>query len=182
MKQKIILIGDSITYSFDVNKLLPEYYIINKGIYGDNSLGVLKRIEQDVIQNNPDFVFLLIGTNDFALERTDEELLSTINEIIISMISSLPRTKIFLTSILPTNKIENRPNDRILKVNVHIHNIAIKRNVNYFDLHSLLLDDDGNLNKAYTTDGLHLSDNGYVVWAKALRKLLNEQLHSIEEK
>ena len=133
MNEKIVLIGDSITEAFKAAELLPEFNIINKGQFGDNTAGVLARLEKDVIEENPDRVFLLIGTNDFALERTDDELIENINKIIDELIENLKDTKIYLTPILPTKDIENRPNDRIREVNLILFILTQKYEIEYFD-------------------------------------------------
>jgi len=49
MKHKrILLLGDSITESFNTQKLLSEFKIINKGISGNNSTHLLKRLDRDL--------------------------------------------------------------------------------------------------------------------------------------
>jgi lysophospholipase L1-like esterase len=168
MQKKIILIGDSITEAFKTNDLLPNFNIINKGIYGDNTTGVLNRLKKDVIDEKPDSVFLLIGTNDFALERTDEELTGNIKKIINELLTGLPGSKIYLTPILPTNAIENRPNDRIREVNKTLLEFTKEKGIVYFDLYSRLVNIAGELDRKYTVDGLHLSAAAYNVWAEFL--------------
>ena len=173
MNKKIILIGDSITNAFKTSELLPEFNIINKGVYGDNTTGVLARLQKDVIDENPDAVFILIGTNDFACEKTDEELISNINEIVESVIEDCGKAEIFLTPILPTKNIENRPNDRIRGVNLILYTLTQKYGIGYFDLYSQLISPGGELEAKYTVDGLHLSEEAYKVWAEFLRTELS---------
>lgn len=173
MDKKILLIGDSITEAFKTSELLPEYNIINKGIYGDNTTGVLKRIERDVIEENPDQVFILIGTNDFALERSDDELTSNICEIIELITENLDDVIVYLTPILPTKNIENRPNDRIRGVNEILKMLTEKYGIEYFDLYSQFVNSAGELDALYTIDGLHLSAEAYKKWAAYLKEELD---------
>ncbi len=170
MDKKIVLIGDSITEAFKTAELLPEHNIINKGIYGDNTTGVLKRIEKDVIEENPDMVFILIGTNDFACEKTDDELTSNISEIIETLTENLEGTKIYLTPILPTKDIENRPNERIRGVNQILKMLTEKYGIEYFDLYNRLVNSAGELDSVFTVDGLHLSAEAYKTWAVFLKE------------
>jgi len=171
MNRKILLIGDSITEAFKTDKLLPELNIINKGVYGDNTTGVLARLEKDVIDQNPDVVFVLIGTNDFALERTDDELTGNIDKIINILTEKLENAAIYLTPILPTRNIENRPNERIREVNNTLKMLTQKYGIRYFDLYSCLLDN-GQIAEHFTIDGLHLSDDAYKIWADFLTSTL----------
>ena len=45
-------------------------------------------------------------------------------------------------------------------------------NIEYINLYDELVDKDGNLNIDYTKDGLHMSEEGYEVITKKLKKYL----------
>src|SRR5215469_2048183 len=57
---RIIFLGNSITQFGDWKKLLNDSTVINRGIGGDITFGVLKRLD-DVIKRQPSKLFLLIG-------------------------------------------------------------------------------------------------------------------------
>lgn len=42
----------------------PSFTLLNKGIRGQNTRDLLRRIEKDVVKESPDLVILMIGTND----------------------------------------------------------------------------------------------------------------------
>lgn len=78
---KIVALGDSITYGFPyspnsswVNLVSQELDIsmINKGINGDSTAGMLERFTRHVINNSPTHVIIMGGTND-ACARVAEE-------------------------------------------------------------------------------------------------------------
>jgi lysophospholipase L1-like esterase len=60
------------------------------------------------------------------------------------------------------------PNKRIRKINEQLKAIAEDEGVTYLDLYPLFADSDGNLNTELSTDGLHLSPKGYLIWRNAL--------------
>jgi len=73
---KIVFTGHSIVngypfsrkYSFPdiAGSLLPENYtVINRGVNGESTADILFRFRQDVIEEEPDAVFIMAGTNDF---------------------------------------------------------------------------------------------------------------------
>lgn len=73
---KIICLGDSLTYGLGIPteknwvSLLEKktgHQIINKGISGDTSGGMLARLERDVLSLEPDMLFLMTGSNDFIM-------------------------------------------------------------------------------------------------------------------
>jgi len=174
--KKILLMGDSITAGFDTQALLSEFSIINKGLSANNSTHLLKRLERDLLASYPDIIFILIGTNDIAAGFTDTEILSNINSILEITSEKLSKSKIFITSILPTRNNELRPNERIRELNKKIQLIAEKLKVNYLNLYSNFVDEKGQLIIDLTDDGLHLNEKAYLKWADFLRKLLNEKL------
>ena len=63
----IVFLGDSITEFLNVDEFLPSYHIIKRGIAGDTTSGVLRRLGE-VIALKPRKLFLLIGTNDIGID------------------------------------------------------------------------------------------------------------------
>lgn len=78
---KIVCLGDSLTYGYGVKRSeswcrkLEEKLnatVVNKGINGDTTSGMLARFERDVLIEKPDILLLIGGTNDiFLSENTD---------------------------------------------------------------------------------------------------------------
>lgn len=73
---KFVCIGDSLTFGYRVSratvwtKLFADKYqieVVNKGINGDTTAGMLSRFEKDVISQNPTHVLMMGGTNDFIM-------------------------------------------------------------------------------------------------------------------
>ena len=67
------------------------------------------------------------------------------------------------------------PNSRIRQLNQQLQSIATKKGVKYLDLYSLFTNQQGNLRREFTTDGLHLSPEGYIVWRTALQIYSNRE-------
>jgi lysophospholipase L1-like esterase len=96
-----------------------------------------------------------------------------------------PQAKIVVQSILPhsADKVtwEGRdrllaiPNSRIQELNGKLKAIAEAEGAIYLDLYPLFADTNGNLKTELSTDGLHLSPQGYLVWRNAML-VLNELL------
>ncbi len=169
MNKKIVLLGDSITEAFPVERLL-EYNVLNRGISGNNTLDVLERLQRDVIEEQPDIVYLLIGTNDMAQGFSEHTILANIEKIASILLEELPDVELVLTSILPTRNDPPRPNSRIRIVNAGIEGIAETIGLRYFDLHAEMIDKDGKLKADFTEDGLHLTANAYEHWIDVLVK------------
>ncbi|MCS4525006.1 hypothetical protein JTT07_17360 [Clostridium botulinum] len=63
-------------------KNILEYEVINKGINGDTTTGILTRSHEDIIKNKSTHTIILIGTNDFLLGRSLENVEQNLNLII----------------------------------------------------------------------------------------------------
>jgi lysophospholipase L1-like esterase len=178
----IVFIGDSITEQFMVSEFYPKHYVINRGISGDTTYGVLYRLEESAFALRPKKIFLLIGTNDIGNEKDPEYIIGNTRLIIQRLKKRLPRTKIYIQSIYPVYKdtnnrikkkiVGNRDNDKIKAINKQLYRLAKKYKCTYIDMNKKLRDRHGQLKYEYTIEGLHLSPLGYEKVAKELEKYL----------
>ena len=88
--KKLLCLGDSLTYGYGVRRsdcwvaLASEksgWELINSGICGDTSCGMLARFPLLVAEHGPDAVFLMGGTNDIICSGTDSTARSCISAI-----------------------------------------------------------------------------------------------------
>lgn len=84
---KIIAIGDSITYGFPFTPsdswvhLAAERMdltILNRGVNGDTTAGMLLRFDNDVIKGKPSHVIIMGGTNDAFARLAEEEVAANV--------------------------------------------------------------------------------------------------------
>ncbi len=87
IKHKIVCIGDSLTEGYMISEgscwpsLLNKeanYEIINSGICGDTTAGMLARFQEMVIAHKPDYVIILGGTNDIWFDTPDSQIIGNI--------------------------------------------------------------------------------------------------------
>lgn len=129
--KKIVFFGDSITDSnrrlnpkypmgfgfvsmvdtdYSINHSYANITLINQGVSGDKTEELLARINQDVIELNPDVVILLIGINDIwhrydqGLEINVKEIVDRINEIIIKIKNCGSEVIVMTPFLFPTNE------------------------------------------------------------------------------
>lgn len=178
-KSDIIFLGNSITAHAQWPELLENPNVKNRGISGDITFGILQRLEE-VTEGMPSKVFLLIGINDISRNIPDELIIKNIEKIVERIKKESPTTRVYLETILPTNnsftKFKNHYNkdQHIAIVNNGIKNIAKKHRLTLIDSHELMLDSEGRLQNNLTHDGLHLTADGYNLWAKTLKKYIEE--------
>jgi len=173
-----ILAGDSISLWFPVDLLPEDRHWLNQGISGETSTGLLKRL--DIFDNTkPKVIFVMIGINDLIRGESDEVILDNQRQIIRYLRKAHPRAQVVVQSILPhgaeaatwegRDKLLAIPNSRIRQLNQQLQSIAAKRGAKYLDLYPLFANQQGNLRPELSTDGLHLSPAGYLVWRTALQ-------------
>ncbi|HEY9880801.1 MAG TPA: GDSL-type esterase/lipase family protein, partial [Leptolyngbyaceae cyanobacterium] len=97
----------------------------------------------------------------------DEAVVNNLRLIMQQLHQQHPQARIVMYSILPT-RLTYIPSTRIRQVNQQIAATAAQQGVDYVDLQSEFVDAQGNLNRALTTDGLHLNLQGYQVWHSAM--------------
>lgn len=176
-RNAIVFLGNSITEVGEWSELFDSKSIINRGISGDVTYGVLHRLPF-ILEHKPKKIFLATGVNDIKRGASIEEV-SRIYERIIKLITQTsPKTKLYVQSLLPVNEAMlpniyvKITNERISNANKKIQELAIKYDCIYVDLHLTKLKDvDGQLKKEFSTDGLHLQPLAYIVWANYLKSL-----------
>lgn len=175
-KNEIVFLGNSITEAGKWQEATGLKHVVNRGISGDVSFGVLARLDE-VLASKPAKIFLLIGVNDMKRGIPEELLFRNYQRLIASVKKNSPRTRLYIQSILPINKamvsnIYSRvSNAGILKFNERLKALCLTEGLQYVNLHAVFAGADGELKKELTTDGLHLRPVAYLVWAEALKKI-----------
>ena len=173
-----LFLGDSITEYYDLGKYFIDLPVVNSGISGDTTDDILSNMKERVYDYNPSKIFLLIGTNDLEIDKSVDEIVDDIKEIVKGIKDNRPEAEIYIESVYPVNSdinedlVDKRENEDIIAINEELEEYAEEENLTYIDIYNLLVTEDGVLNTEYTKDGLHLNDKGYDVVTKTLEKYL----------
>lgn len=163
-----VLVGDSLSMWFPPEGLPAGRLWLNQGISGDTTGGILNRLDA-LSQTRPGSIYIMAGINDLRRGESDEDLLWNLRQILRHLRQDHPQAQVIVQSILPT-RFAAIPNSRIRKINAQLAEIAQQEGVSYLDIHRYFTDEQGNLRRELTTDGLHLNPRGYSVWRWALQK------------
>lgn len=176
-KGAIIFLGNSLTDAGRWSDIAPELPILNRGISGDISFGVLARLDE-VIKHKPKSVFLMIGVNDLKRNVPTSYIINNYKRIVAKIRKESPKTKIYLNSILPINdsklieSFKSVKNQDVAVLNKALREIsATNKNVEFVDLHTILADDAGQLKPELTPDGIHLEVSAYIEIVDYLKKI-----------
>lgn len=177
-KHLTVLAGDSLSLWFPPELLPQERSWLNQGISGETTAGLLNRLDL-FDETQPEIIFVMIGINDLIRGVKDETILANQRQIIHYLRRVHPQAQIVVQSILPhggekltwegRDRLLAIPNNRIREINRQLEAIARKEGASYLNLFPLFVDGNGNLQPNLSTDGLHLSQEGYLVWRSALQ-------------
>ena len=95
--------------------------------------------------------------------------------------SKLPKTKIYIQSLFPTETgrqeyktyCTEAVNRDIIEINNELSKLALKQNLTFINTHSSFVMN-GKLNSKYSVDGVHLNGAGYKLWTEILKPYVNE--------
>ncbi len=170
----IVFVGDSLTAGGDWNALLSRSDCVNHGIAGDTSAMILNRINHSLNPGARAYV-LLAGINDLSRGRPSNEISANLTAIIQRMKQASPDAVIILQSVMPVNENIRAfvfDLEAIPRLNRQLDDLARELKVDFLDMYPVMQDDQGRLKTSYTLDGLHLSAEGYRVWADLLEERL----------
>jgi lysophospholipase L1-like esterase len=195
---KIICHGDSLTEGSDIeraytwsaivehNLRLP---VLNNGIGGDTTAGMLSRLSYDVVQQQPHIVILMGGTNDLWWDLNMNLIQANFSAMVsqakyhgIAPIVGLPLP--FL--IEKASAQEWRPPVKgyehlFSQINQLVENLktsADQWEVPILDFHSLFLDDQGTAKMSlYLEDGVHAAKAGHRAMGKYAAKVIRDVFH-----
>ena len=133
-----------------------------------------RRLPHDGLK--PKLAVIMIGTNNSGTDSS-EDIAAGIKAIVEKLRAKLPETRILLLGIFPRGPNGEDPK-RI--VNAGANEIAKKlddgQSVTYLDISDKFLQPDGGLAKEIMPDLLHLSPQGYEIWASSIEPKVAELL------
>ena len=167
----VAFLGDSLTDGYDLKRYYPQYLTLNRGIGGDTTFGLEKRLKVSVYDLKPKVAVMLIGANNFDTTFDNYE------NILKGLGENLPKTKVVLLSLTSMGGEWAKNNQKAAYNNVKIKLLAEKYGYEFVDLYSPLLNlETGEIYAEYTTDGGHLTPAGYEVFTNAVTPALKKLL------
>lgn len=168
MKKNIdfVFIGDSLTARCEWKEKIEKDNILNLGIDGDTTLGILKRLDK-VLDLAPKKVFIMAGVNDLCLSTSCvDEVCENYKKIVKKLLSK--NIEVVVQSTLFTQM--QTVNKKVLALNNLLKSYCKEDNIKFLDLNPYLCEK-GLLKEHLTTDGLHLNTHAYEIWSENIKPL-----------
>lgn len=180
----VIFLGDSITQGWEGQKktwdeAFGAFKPVNLGISGDQTGHVLWRITEgkELDPLKPKLAVIMIGTNNTG-GHSAEQIAGGVKAIVETLRKAKPDMNILVLGVFPRaggiGKDEpvapkEKLNPKVQAVNDLIAKLADDRKVFYKDIGGKFLNRDGGLERKVMPDLLHLSGDGYKIWAAAIK-------------
>ncbi|MFA9477255.1 GDSL-type esterase/lipase family protein [Phycisphaerales bacterium AB-hyl4] len=163
----VVMIGDSITREGEWREMLPEIPVANRGIGGDTTQGVLDRLN-DSLDTSPEWVFVMIGINDLDHGIPVSTVVANI-QTILSTIQASGAAPVFQSTLHVGPVRPPSTNEKIAQINDAVRQFCQQSGIAFIDLNASLAPN-GSLELPYTIDGVHLTGEGYTIWAEEVRR------------
>jgi len=188
---EVLFLGDSITdgwRNFDAakkrggknvwEKNFEPLKAANFGIGGDRTQHVLWRIQNGELDGiKPKVAVLMIGTNNTGNDSA-EQIAEGVAAIVKTIHEKSSQTKVLVLAVFPRGKmIPNPGNTKIIEINKIIAKLDNSKNVTYLDIGEKFMKN-GQIPGEIMYDYLHLTEEGYQIWADAITPTLKKMLAS----
>jgi lysophospholipase L1-like esterase len=166
----VVMVGDSLTDGAEWSEIFPGHRIVNRGIDGDTTRGVLGRLDT-ILAARPKRVFVMLGINDFADGHRGVAAVFRDYRLLVARLQAAG-VKVIVQSTLPCNAVKGAwkscksLNPRVAQLNARLATLA-SDTVTFVPL-SQLVAADGGLRSELSFDGVHLNGQGYLLWRDAI--------------
>ena len=167
-----LFVGSSSIRFWPTAQAFPGKPIVNRGFGGSELSDVIHFYEQLIEPYSPSRIFLYGGDNDIGNGKPADQVFEDYLQFVAMLRTDLPDSELVFISIKPSKaRWELWP--EMVEANRLVREYAMKHdNLEYADLATPLLDSEGKPKDVYVEDGLHLNEEGYRLWQKALAPFL----------
>lgn len=172
----MIWIGDSIVEQAWWESLIKEKNLVNRGIGGDNTYGMLHRLPL-YLDSSPRKIFIFAGINDISANYPVDDVFANFVAMVKMIQEKAPECEIFIQSpITPNNDvlayayIKNKQ-AKVQELNTRLEQMCKDMGVTWVDIRPVLHNEKGEIKEEYTKDGIHLYPAAYEAWVDYLKKM-----------
>lgn len=178
-KGQVLFAGSSLMEQFPIGELLMSrglgrWTVYNRGIGGYTTAELEETLEECVFALEPKYIFINIGTNDMnGPDYTLEGLMERYSRILEKIRARLPEAEITLLAYYPlcepvlaadpmmSGILQHRNNRVIAQANRRLPELAEKYGASFVDCNAGIVDEQGNMRREFTIEGMHMYADGY---------------------
>ncbi|MEZ8759436.1 SGNH/GDSL hydrolase family protein [Vibrio splendidus] len=168
----LVMFGDSITEWAPWADIFRDVSMVNRGLAGDTTTGMLRRIDT-TLNVKPKIVCFMAGINDLAQGYDVEHIYQ--NYIDMLKVWQENDIRILVQSTLYVGSKLQGLNPLVELLNSKINEYCSQQGIAFLDVNSVLSPSQL-LSNEYSCDDLHLNAKAYQVWAEVLQPTVAELL------
>ncbi|WP_135442490.1 SGNH/GDSL hydrolase family protein [Vibrio tasmaniensis] len=168
----LVMFGDSITEWAPWADIFRDVSMVNRGLAGDTTTGMLRRIDT-TLNVKPKLVCFMAGINDLAQGYDVEHIYQ--NYIDMLEVWQENDIRILVQSTLYVGSKLQGLNSSVELLNSKISEYCSQQGIAFLDVNSVL-SPNKLLSNEYSCDDLHLNAKAYQAWAEVLQPTIAELL------
>lgn len=168
---RLLMLGNSITYQVNWPELLGRNDVAGRGIPGDLTSGMRQRLP-NLLGPEVEYVFMMGGINDFLLADLAPEAPFENLKAMARLCRKAGARPVFFSTLY--TRQHHAANRKVARLNRRLSQWCQKEAIPYLNLNDLLAPE-GQLLGRYTYDGVHLNAEGIGQWEKRLRGYLAKE-------
>jgi lysophospholipase L1-like esterase len=173
----VLFVGSSSIKLWPTRESFGELPVINRGFGGSQISEVNHFADRIVLRYVPKVIVFYAGDNDMAAGKSTKRVFDDYQKFVKLVHTKLPKTKIIFIAIKPSGRrwslwpVMAQANKKIEDFS------GTDRRLIYFDSATPLLAGNGKPDaELFLKDNLHLNADGYRVWTKLLRPVIEEAM------
>jgi lysophospholipase L1-like esterase len=169
----IVMLGNSITYGVNWVELMGRQNIANRGIGGDNTYGMLNRME-NVYSLKPKVCCVMAGINDIYAGIPVDTIFANYKKIIAGLrdhnVIPVIQSTLFVNAKW---KKADENNPHVSQLNGLLKKFAADQKIDFLDINKHVAPNNV-LRDECTFDGIHLTAAGYEPWRTELEQVFKK--------
>lgn len=180
----MVFLGDSITQGWesDGRRVWEQFYskrfAVNFGMNRDTTENLLWRIQQGTLRGMyPHLLVLLVGVNNASQGTSPQEIADGVEAVLQGIRLALPHTTVLVLGIFPSGEQPDHPRRvKTREANMLMRGMVDRHKSVFLDIADVFLEEDGTISSEIMPDFLHLSHQGYRLWAEAIESTVQRVL------
>ena len=183
--EDIVLVGNQLIGGAEWHELFNNANVKSRNSWGD-VVENLPALAKTVAKKSPKQMVLLPSYNGKNLEKGHnlsgnfdaDSIVAYVEQAIQNVKEVSPNTSIVLQSLIPVNSTYEKYADfkgtakKVKAANKKLQKLAKKYKIEWVDVYSAMVNENGDLKAEYTNDGFKLMGKGYTAWSNALKAVI----------
>ena len=170
----LVVFGDSITEWAPWADIFRDISMVNRGLAGDTTAGMLRRIDT-TLNVNPKLICFMAGINDLAQGYSVDQAFTNYVESVDTWLKQ--GIKVVVQSTLFVGESLQGLNTQVEELNSLLKSYCHENGVHFLDVNEVLAPN-GVLLDDFSCDDLHLNAKAYQQWSSLLVPVVHQSLSS----